>query len=64
MPRRIRQPDTRPRWNDDLEIKWLGRWYSAEEWQRLCAQSMQQTLDGTINWKDDPSYNWNRRNKK
>lgn len=54
------KPDMRPHWNDDLTIIYLGREYTADEWQQMCAEN----LDSQTYYKNDPTYNLNRKNKK
>jgi len=63
MRRRNLKPDTRYRWNDpDLPVYFLRRWWSAEEYQKACQYALENDK-GYIDYKDDPSYNWNRKNK-
>lgn len=58
--RKKRQPDTRPRWNDELKIIYQDKEYTADEWQKMCARAIES--DMTPDWKDDKTYNL-RKNK-
>lgn len=49
------KPDTRPKWNDDLTISYMGKEYTFEEWQKMCAHAL--VFDLATNYKNDPTYN-------
>ncbi len=52
------KPDTRPRWNDpNLPIYFSGKWYSADEWQKLCAHTMSLPSRAEPHYTKDPTYN-------
>lgn len=53
--------DKRPKWSDDLTVRYRGREYTAEEYRVLCEETL--AMDMSPHWKHDPSYNWNRRKK-
>lgn len=60
MRRRRIIPDNRYRWNDpDLPVWFSGRWWKAEDYQKLCQREIENNRY-YLDYKNDPSYNWRK----
>src|ERR1700761_4241990 len=63
LPRYRNKPDTRYRWNDpDLPVWFLGRWWTAEEYQKACQHEIEFNKC-YIHYTKDKSYDWKKEAK-